>query len=94
MDCEIYRGYTLYPCNYIALDELEGTNTHVDHYTKSDQERFEKYLAGQLAKIQLPSKDEAFLRERMLTMYANPLRNYLNATPHSDQGSEEVTSEK
>jgi hypothetical protein len=80
MDCEIYRGYTLYPCNYIALDELEGTNTHVDHYTKSDQERFEKYLAGQLAKIQLPNKDEAFLRERMLTMYANPLRNYLKVT--------------
>jgi hypothetical protein len=94
MDCEIYRGYTLYPCNYIALDELEGTNTYVDHYTKSDQERFEKYLAGQLAKIQLPNKDEAFLRERMLTMYANPLRNYLNATTHSDQESEKVTSEK
>jgi hypothetical protein len=94
MDCEIYRGYTLYPCNYIALDELEGTNTHVDHYTKSDQERFEKYLAGQLEKIQLPNKDEAFLRERMLTMYANPLRNYLNATTHSDQESEKVTSEK
>ena len=94
MDREIYRGYTLYPCNYIALDELEGTNTHASHYTKSDQERFEKYLAGQLAKIQLPNKDEAFLRECMLTMYANPLRNYLNATPHSDQGSEKVTSEK
>ena len=94
MDNEIYRGYTLYPCNYIALDDLEGTNTHVDHYTKSDQERFEKYLAGQLAKIQLPNKDEAFLRERMLTMYANPLRNYLNATTHSDQESEKVTSEK
>ena len=94
MDCEIYRGYTLYPCNYIALDELEGTNTHVDHYTKSDQERFEKYLAGQLAKIQLPNKDEAFLRERMVTMYANPLRNYLNATTHSDQESEKATSEK
>ena len=94
MDCEIYRGYTLYPCNYIALDELEGTNTHVDHYTKSDQERFEKYLAGQLEKIQLPNNDEAFLRDRMLTMYANPLRNYLNATTHSDQESEKVTSEK
>ena len=77
MDCEIYRGYTLYPCNYIALDELEGTKTHATHYTKIDQERFEKYLSGQLAKIQLPNKDEAFLRERMLTMYANPLRNYL-----------------
>ena len=80
MDQEIYRGYTLYPCNYIALDELEGTKTHASHYTKSDQERFEEYLAGQLAKIQLPNKDETFLRERMLTMYANPLRNYLKVT--------------
>jgi predicted permease len=46
----------------------------------SDQERFENYLSGQLAKIQLPNKDEAFLRERMLTMYANPVRNYINAS--------------
>ena len=80
MDQEIYRGYTLYPCNYSALDELEGTKTHASHYTQSDQERFEEYLAGQLAKIQLPNKDETFLRERMLTMYANPLRNYLKVT--------------
>jgi hypothetical protein len=28
-------------------------------------------------KIELPNKDEAYLRERLLTMYANPLRNYL-----------------
>ena len=48
-----------------------------EHYTAADVERFEKYLAGQLAKIAIPNKDEAFLRERMLTMYANPLRNYL-----------------
>ena len=46
-------------------------------YTSDDVERFEKYLAGQLAKINIPNKDEAFLRERMLTMYANPLRNYI-----------------
>jgi hypothetical protein len=32
-----------------------------------------------MAKIELPNKDEAFLRERMLTMYANPVRNYLKA---------------
>ena len=77
MDREIYRGYVLYPCNYIALDELEGGQTHVDHYTQQDKERFEQYLQGQLAKIKIPNKDEAFLRERMLTMYANPVRNYL-----------------
>ncbi len=36
---------------------------------------FEEYVAGQIAKIDLPNKDEAFLRARILEMYANPLRN-------------------
>ena len=77
MDREIHRGYELYPCNYIALDELEGNQAHAAHYTEADKQRFEQYLAGQMAKIKLPNKDEAFLRERMLTMYANPVRNWL-----------------
>ena len=55
---------------------LEGTRQS-DNYTDADVQRFEQYLAGQLAKIDIPNKDEDFLRERMLTMYANPLRNYL-----------------
>ncbi len=77
MDEEIHRGYELYPCNYIALDLLEGTTRYADHYTSSDVERFECYLKGQLDKIKLPQKDEAFLRERLLTMYANPARNQI-----------------
>ena len=79
MDSEIHRHYRLYPCKYIALDLLESQTVFSDHYTSEDQQRFEKYLAGQLAKIKIPDKDEAFLRNRMLTMYANPLRNYLTA---------------
>ena len=79
MDREIHRGYELYPCNYIALDELNGDRANASHYTDADKKRFDKYLAGQMAKIQLPSKDEAFLRERMLTMYANPVRNKLGS---------------
>ena len=79
MDCEIHRGYELYPCNYIALDELNGNHAYAAHYTEADKQRFEQYLAGQIAKIQLPNKDEAFLRERMLTMYANPVRNKMDA---------------
>lgn len=77
MDCELHRNYRLYPCNYIALDTLEGNKAHADKYTEADVRRFEDYLAGQLAKIKVPNKDEAFLRERMLTMYANPVRNYM-----------------
>ena len=79
MDREIHRGYELYPCNYIALDELNGNQANAAHYTKADVKRFNQYLAGQMAKINLPNKDEAFLRERMLTMYANPVRNLMAA---------------
>jgi hypothetical protein len=79
MDNEIHRGYRLYPCNYIALDLLTNTKGFVSHYTDADMQRFEHYLAGQMAKITLPNKDEAYLRERLLTMYANPVRNQLSA---------------
>ena len=79
MDKAIHSGYELFPCNYIALDRLNGNRENVGHYTATDEQRFEKYLSGQLAKIQLPNKDEAFLRERILTMYANPVRNKLAA---------------
>ena len=58
---------------------LEGTSTYADKYTAEQKAQFEKYIAGQLAKIDLPNKDEAYLRERLLTMYANPLRNNLAA---------------
>jgi hypothetical protein len=79
MDHAIHRGYELFPCNYIAADLLSGERRNADHYTQKDEQRFEAYLQGQLAKIKLPEKDDAFLRERMLTMYANPLKNYLAA---------------
>ena len=79
MDREIHRGYELFPCNYIALDELNGNTANASHYTEADRQRFEKYLAGQLDKIQLPDKDLPYLRERILTMYANPVRNKKSA---------------
>jgi len=79
IDREIHRGYHLYPCNYIACDLLMGITEFSKHYNQQDKERFEQYLQGQIAKIDIPNKDEAFLRERLLTMYANPLRNYLAA---------------
>jgi hypothetical protein len=75
MDREIHRGYTLYPCNYIALDELNGNTEQSAHYTVADRQRFETYLNGQLDKIKLADKDEAFLRQKMLEMYANPAIN-------------------
>ena len=77
IDHEIHSHYRLYPGNYVALDLLENTEAHASEYTPEDKARFEKYIAGQLAKIELPDKDEAFLKEKILTMYANPVRNFL-----------------
>lgn len=79
IDHEIHCHYRLYPGNYVALDLLEGSDTHAAQYSPEDKMKFEQYIAGQLSKIDLPDKDEAYLKERMLTMYANPLRNYLAA---------------
>jgi len=80
MDTEIHKGYELFPCNYLAFDMLNGDQANSAHYTAADKQRFETYLSGQLAKITIDHKDKPFLRERMLTMYANPLRNYLAAS--------------
>ena len=77
IDREIHAHYMLYPCNYIAMDLLQGETANADKYTDKDKVFFEKYIAGQLAKIDIPGKDEKFLCERMLTMYANPAINHL-----------------
>ena len=77
IDREIFRHYLLYPCNYIALDILEGNRAHADRYTENAEAEFVGYLKGQLAKIELPDRDEPFLWQCLLTMYANPARNQL-----------------
>ena len=79
IDQQIHRNYRLYPGNYVALDLLEGTEAYTDQDTAEDKAKFTKYIQGQLAKIDLPDKDEAYLKERLLTMYANPVRNNLAA---------------
>lgn len=79
IDKEIYCNYRLYANNYVALDELEGTAAYTDKYTAEDKAKFDAYLEKQLAKIEIPNKDEVYLRQRMLEMYANPTRNYLKA---------------
>ena len=75
IDQEIYRNYRIYPGNRVALYLLTGEKGAGNAFTAEEQATFEKYLEGQMAKITLPQKDETFLRQRMLEMYANPLIN-------------------
>lgn len=79
IDSNIHRGYRIFENNYVAADLLKGNSQFSSHYTDDDKAKFETYLAGQIEKIDLKDKDEAFLRERMLEMYSNPLINHLKA---------------
>ena len=81
IDQEIHRHYRLYANNYVALDLLDGTDTYAgQRYTRQEKAAFEDYVTERVNMVDLENKDEAFLRERILTMYANPARNYLAAT--------------
>ncbi|MCQ2219102.1 MAG: 1-acyl-sn-glycerol-3-phosphate acyltransferase [Paludibacteraceae bacterium] len=81
IDKAIHSHYMLYPGNYVAYDEAEGTTKYLGvKYTEEQKATFDAYVAKQIAKIDLPNKDEAFLREKMLMMYSNLVRNYLKAT--------------
>jgi acyltransferase family protein len=77
LDEEIYHNYRLYPNNFVALDLLNDRKDYTTHYSEEDKTRFEQYLRQQINKIDLSNKDEAFLRERLLEMYAYPAKNKL-----------------
>lgn len=82
LDRAIHCGYRLFPCNYIAYDELEGTEQYKEHYTAADVDHFNSYIAAQLAKVDvehITAEEQQFMRRTMLAMYANPLRNQLAA---------------
>ena len=77
IDRQIFAGYRLYPNNYVALDLLHGDSAHADHYTAEDKAQFEASPKGQRDTIEMEGKDDAYLREQMLKMYANPAINQM-----------------
>ncbi len=79
IDNTIHRNYRLWPVNYYFYELLTGDTQYADRYTAADKEQLDGYLAAQIAKVDLPNKDEAFLRTKILEMYANPLKNYIKA---------------
>lgn len=79
IDREIHRNYELYPGNYVAADLLRGTNVYAAFYTPEEKTRFEAYLQSRIRLVDLPNPDVAFLNERLLTMYANPVFNHIAA---------------
>lgn len=79
IDRGIHANYRLYPCNYVAVDLLSGTNEFASYYDEEDKRAFLTGISTAIERIDIPDKDEAFLREKLLQMYANPLKNHLAA---------------
>ncbi len=79
IDRGIHANYRLYPGNYVAADLLAGDTQFANQYSAEEKQTFLAYLEKQLARIDLPNNDEAFLREKLLQMYANPVKNHLEA---------------
>ena len=81
IDRAIHAGYEIYPCNYIAYDRMNGTSRFADRYTAEDIAYFDKYLNRRIEKVKVPTDDDdkAYMRQRIIEMYANPLVNKLTA---------------
>ena len=74
-DHQIHAAYQLYPINRWAYEQLTGDTKYADVDTAEERAMAEKYLRGQLAKINIPNKDEEYLWHKLLEMYANPFIN-------------------
>ncbi len=82
IDREIHSGYCIYPVNYIAYDRTMHTDRFANCYTEADVKGFDDYLDRQLDKVRLDNitdEERSFMREKIMEMYANPLRNKLEA---------------
>ncbi len=83
IDGSIHRGYELFAGNYIAYDSLSGDPRPCEHYSAADVDSFNAYVEGQLDKVDVPditADERQFMREMMLMMYANPVKNKLKAS--------------
>ena len=77
IDNEIYRNYTFFPINYVAYDRMTGSRAFAHEYTGDDRARFDEYLQQQVDKVDIPGKDNDFLRNKIIEMYGNTVENHL-----------------
>ena len=80
IDKEIYKNYHFFPINYVAYDLMEGNAQFAHQYTEEEKSQFETYLEQQVEKVNLKDKDEDYLRDKIIEMYANTLKNHLKVS--------------
>lgn len=75
IDKMLHQAMVLFPINYVAYDIKYQTSRYRREYTEQQKAQAAAYLNGQLAKIDIPNRDEEFLWDMLLTMYSNPVFN-------------------
>jgi hypothetical protein len=71
IDQEIWKGYKLWPSNYIAYDLLYKKSQFKAHYSSAEKESFEQRLSQKV------NPSNSLEVENFLHMYANPVVNQL-----------------
>jgi 1-acyl-sn-glycerol-3-phosphate acyltransferase len=71
IDREIWKGYKLWPSNYIAYDLLYKKSQFKAHYSSAEKESFEQRLSQKV------NPSNSLEVENFLHMYANPVVNQL-----------------
>lgn len=72
IDNVIIKNYKLWPTNYIAYDMLNNTNEMNSFYSEQEKLLFERRL-----ELKIDKENKAMVHH-FLTMYANPVINFLN----------------
>jgi len=63
-----------------AVANLIDRHIHLHYYDfKRDKKQFEKYIESRIKLIEIPNKDEAFLKEKLWEMYEQPYINQREA---------------
>ena len=79
IDHHIHRNYKFWPINYYCYELMTGDAQFADRYTAEEKAKVEAYLQGRVEMIDLENRDNEFCRTKIIEMYANPVKNYLEA---------------
>ncbi len=72
VDKQIYKGYKLWPVNFIAADILNNNITFSAHYTSEEKENFLNYISSKTASI---DGEQDVLFNLFIKLYAAPVGN-------------------
>jgi len=74
IDKQIHKNYKLWPSNYYAFDQLSNTSIFRNEYDQNTIDTFNKRLENAQ---QLTGKNRNKVKQLLLTLYSNPVKNQL-----------------